>query len=157
MAFREHLNITWTALKRWFFAQLQDALVVGIVWLIGLLIIGVPLAPLWAALSAVFQFVPHIGTVLSLIGPAFAAALDGGWMRLVHVLILYSVIVILDGMVFQPLLMKRTASVPIWASILIPLLAGLIFNVWGLLLAPPLLAVIYTYRERKKTAEKFRP
>ncbi|NLT68681.1 MAG: AI-2E family transporter, partial [Acidobacteria bacterium] len=55
-----------------------------------------------------------------------------------------------DGIVFQPLLMKRNAKVPLWASILVPLGAGLFFNVWGVLLAPPLLAVIYTFREKKR-------
>ena len=42
MEFREHARITGDALKRWFFAQLQDALCVAVIWLVGLLIIGVP-------------------------------------------------------------------------------------------------------------------
>jgi len=150
MAVREHVATTWRALKRWFIAQLQDALCVGVLWFVGLLMIGVPFAPLWAVLGALLQFVPHIGTVLSLIGPAFAAVFSAGWTQMVYVLILYSFIVVLDGIVFQPLLMKRNAKVPLWASILVPLGAGLFFNVWGVLLAPPLLAVIYTFREKKR-------
>lgn len=146
----QNLDITWTAFRRWLSAQIKDALLVGLLWLIGLLIIGVPLAPLWAALGAVFQMVPQLGTVLSLIGPAISASLDGGWEQLIYVLILYAAIVVIDGFVFQPVLMKHTAKVPIWASLLIPMTLGLLFNVWGFLLAPPLLAVIYAYRERKQ-------
>ena len=150
MAILEHLTVTWTGLKRWLLAQTQDAVVVGVLWLVGLLIIGVPLAPLWAFLGALLQFVPHLGTVLSLIGPAADAALNGGWKQMIYVLILYAIIVTVDGIVLQPVLMKRTAKVPIWASIFMPILLGLLFQFWGLLLAPPLLAIFYTYRERRK-------
>src|ERR1700687_4012298 len=41
--FGEHFRVTGGALKNWFIAQLQDSLAVGLLWLIGLLVIGVPL------------------------------------------------------------------------------------------------------------------
>ena len=146
--FFEHARITGTALKRWFLAQLQDALLVGLLWLIGLLLIGVPFAPLWAFLAMLLQFVPYYGTILSLLAPALASAFSDT-QKLIYVLILYAVIVAVDGLVLQPLLMKRTAKAPVWASIVAPLALGILLNVWGLLLAPPLLAVIYTYRARR--------
>ncbi len=150
MAVLEHLEITWTALKHWFIAQAIDAAAVGILWLTGLLIIGIPLALLWAILGALLQFVPHLGPVLSLVGPAATAAISRGWMAMIYVLILYAGIVVIDGLVLQPLIMKRTAKVPIWASIVVPLVLGSLFSFWGLLLAPPLLAIIYAYREQRK-------
>ena len=150
MEILDHLNITWTGLKQWMVAQMKDAVLVGILWLIGLLIIGIPLAPLWAFLGGLFQLVPILGTILALIGPVFSAALSGNWMQIVYVFILYAVIVVIDGFVLQPILMKHTARVPVWASILVPLLLGLIFNVWGIILAPPLLAIIYTYRRMRE-------
>lgn len=150
MDVRQHAQITGGALKRWFMAQLQDSLCVGALWLVGLLIIGVPLAPLWAVIAAVFQFVPHLGPIISLIGPAIAAAVSGGFMRLIYVFILYAVVAVVDGLVLQPYLMRRSARVPIWASILTPIVLGLIFNFWGVLLAAPLLAVVYAYRSRNK-------
>src|SRR5205085_322817 len=61
MAVEQHLRITASALKNWFLAQAQDSLAVGLLWLIGLLIIGVPLAPLWAVLATFLQFIPHLG------------------------------------------------------------------------------------------------
>ena len=66
-------------------------------------------------------------------------------------LILYGIIVVLDGLVFQPLIMRRTARVPIWASLIVPILLSLMFGFWGLLLAAPLLAVIFAYRASAKT------
>ena len=147
---REHFLITGTALKRWLIAQTYDALAVGLLWLVGLLLLGVPLAPLWALLGTLFQFVPHLGTILALVGPAVAGAITGGLERTLYVLILYALIVAIDGLLLQPYIMKRTVRIPIWASILTPLLLGAFLNFWGVLLAIPLLAVIYAYRARSR-------
>jgi len=146
LAARDHFRITGAALKRWLIAQTQDAAAVAVLWLAGLLIIGVPWAPLWAVIGFFCQYVPNIGAVFALLGPASAGLVSGGFIRLAYVLILYAVIVVVDGLVLQPYLLKRTARVPIWASILTPLVFGLLLGFWGVLLAAPLLAVIYTYR-----------
>ncbi len=150
MDFRDHLHTTGGALRNWFVAQAQDSLAVGAMWLVGLLILHVPWAPVWAILAVFLQFIPHLGPVLSLIGPAIAAAVSGGFDRMLYVLILYAVVVVFEALLFQPMFMKRTARVPVWASILAPLVLGLLFSFWGVLLAAPLLAVIYAYRERHK-------
>ena len=145
-----HLRTTGTALKNWFIAQTYDALAVGALWLIGLLIIGVPWAPLWAFLGAIFQYVPNFGPLLAVIGAEIGALFSGSGfeMRLVYVLILYAVIAVIDGLFLQPYLMKRTTKVPMWASILVPIVMGIIIPFWGVLLAAPLLAVLYAFRER---------
>jgi predicted PurR-regulated permease PerM len=146
----EHFRVTGGALKNWFIAQLQDSLAVGLLWLVGLYIIGVPGAPLWALLGAAFQFVPQIGAVLGVIGPALTATFKwGDWEHPLYVLILYAIIAIVDGFLLQPYIMKRTAKVPIWASILAPIVLGLVIPFWGVLLAPPLLAVLYAYKARQ--------
>jgi predicted PurR-regulated permease PerM len=146
---REHLRLTAGALKNWFIAQCEDSLAVGILWFAGLHWIRVPLAPLWAILAAFLQFVPHLGPVLGMLGPVLAAAISRhDWRHPFYVLLLYAGIVMVDGFLLQPYLMKRSAKVPIWASILAPIAFGFIIPFWGVLLAPPLLAVIYAYRER---------
>lgn len=62
---------------------------------------------------------------------------------------LYAGIALVDGFVLQPYLMKRTAKVPIWASILAPIVLGFLIPFWGVLLAPPLLAIVYAYKSRR--------
>jgi predicted PurR-regulated permease PerM len=150
MNWKEHLRLTGTALKRWLLAQTLDAIAVGVIWTVGLLVIGVPWAPLWGLLGGLLQFIPNLGAVLALIGPAITAAASGGSMRFIYVLILYAGIAVLDGLALQPFLMRRTAKVPLWASILAPIALGLLIPFWGVLLAPPLLAVIYAYRARRQ-------
>jgi hypothetical protein len=48
--------------------------------------------------------------------------------------------------------MKRAARVPIWASILTPIVLGVLIPFWGVLISAPLLAVVYAYKERQAKA-----
>jgi predicted PurR-regulated permease PerM len=147
---RDHVRVTGSALKNWAVAQIQDSIAVALLWLVGLWILGVPWAPLWALLAAALQIVPHLGPVLSLIGPVLAALLRWqDWEHPLYVLILYAVIVVVDGLVLQPYIMRRVAKVPIWASILVPIVLGFAIPFWGFLLAPPLLAIVYAYKARQ--------
>jgi len=151
MDWREHLSTTGTALKHWFVAQSYDALCMAALWLIGLLIIGVPWAPVWAFLGGALQFIPNFGVMIALIGPAIAALISGGFDRFLYVLILYAVLVVIDGLFLQPFLMRRAARVPIWASILTPIVLGVLLpSFWGVLIAAPLLAIVFTYRARAR-------
>ena len=143
-----------TALMGWWRATTLDALFVGAMWLVGLLIIGVPWAPLWALVGAFCQFVPGIGTSISACGPAIAAAFassDTGFDKLWWTLGLFAVIAIVDGALVQPLLLKRTTRVPWWAAVAGPIVGGILLPFWGVLLAPPVLAVVFAFRKPKTT------
>jgi len=147
----EHFRVTGSALKNWIVAQFQDSLAVGILWLVGLYILQVPWAPFWALLAAVLQFVPHLGAVLGMVGPVLAATIRwGDWKHPLYVLILYAVIVMIDGFFLQPYIMKRMAKVPMWASIFTPIVLGILIPFWGVLLSPPLLAILYAYKARQQ-------
>lgn len=147
MDVNDHLRITGGALKNWVIAQLQDSLAVGVLWLAGLYYLHVPWYPLWACLAAVLQIVPHLGPILGLLGPVVAATIAWrDWQHPLGVLILYAIIVVIDGFLLQPYIMRRTARVPIWASILAPIVLGILWPFWGVFIAPPLLAVLYAYK-----------
>lgn len=151
MDFRYHFDLTFGALKRWFVAQCYDSLLVAALWLVGLLILKVPLAPLWAVLAGALQFVPNFGPILSIIGPAVSLIFaNGSWERFLGLFISYAVITVVDGLILQPFLMKRQNKVPFCASLLAPLLLGIVIPFWGVLLAPPLLAIVYAYRGRRR-------
>ena len=155
MDFGDHLRTTGGALKNWAIAQFQDSLAVGVLWLTGLYVLHVPLAPMWAVIAAVLQIVPHFGPILGLLGPLLAATIK--WMDWKHplgVVVLYAIIALLDGLLLQPYLMKRTTKVPIWASVFTPIVLGVVWPFWGVLLAAPLLAVLYAYRARHEKTQQ---
>jgi predicted PurR-regulated permease PerM len=151
MQFSRHINLTGEALRRWFIAQCYNSLAVGALWWTGLWYLHVPFAPMWAIFAALLQFIPHFGPVVAFFGPALTAVIAQGFEGFLYVLVLYGVVIVTDGLVLQPLIMRRTARVPIWASLIVPILLSLFFGFWGLLLAAPLLAVIFAYRAHVKT------
>jgi predicted PurR-regulated permease PerM len=157
MQFSRHINITGGALRRWFFGQCCDSVAVGGLWWLGLEYLHVPWAPFWAILAALLQFIPHFGPVMAVMGPAVVALFAGGFEQFLYVIILYGGIVVIDGLLLQPLIMSRTARIPIWASLIVPILLGIVLGFWGLLLAAPVLAVIFAYRARGKQAESSVP
>jgi predicted PurR-regulated permease PerM len=147
-----HIRTAGGALKNWAIAQLQDSLAVGLLWFLGLHFLRVPLAPLWAVLAALLQVIPHLGPILGLIGPVLAATIAWrDWEHPLYVLALYAAIVVIDGFLLQPYIMRRTAKVPIWASIIVPIVLGIVWPFWGVLVAPPLLAVVYAYKAKYHT------
>jgi predicted PurR-regulated permease PerM len=157
VAVDEHVRLTGSALKAWLLARACNALIVGTIWLVGLWISHVPWAPLWALLGAALQFIPTFGAMLTLMAAEFAALISGEPMHMIYVLILYAIIVTLDGLVLDPLLMKRVARVPIWASLLTPIVLGIIWPFWGVLIAAPLLAVVFTFRSHYRQQQALKP
>lgn len=142
----EHFHLVGRALWRWLVTRVYDSLIVGVLWFLGLHYLHVPWAAFWSILAGVLHFVPHFGIVIGLIGPAITAGISGGWTALLYVLILYTGIVVVDGVLIQPWLMKGVARVPFWISLVAPLALGFLVSFWWVLLAPPLLAVYYAYR-----------
>ena len=142
-----HLRTAGIALVNWWRAVTIEGLCVAVLWLIGLLLLHVPLAPVWALVAGLMTLVPNFGGVIALLGPAFSILVSEPSMyRLCILLGLYAVIVVIDQLLLQPLIMKRVTRVPVWASILAPIVLGIVIPFWGILLAPPLLAVVYAFR-----------
>ena len=150
---QSHLRTAGGALVGWWRAATLDALIVGVLWLIGLELIRVPLAPFWALLGAALQIIPVYGSMLALIGPVFSVFVQGSddWWRLGLVLGLYGLIIVLEGLVIGPYILHRTTKVPWWAAFLGPILLGIVVPFWGVLLAPPLLAVAFAFRKQPNT------
>lgn len=124
------------------------AVCVGLIWWIGLLLMHVPLAGVWGLLGGLLTFVPNFGGAITVIFPVLAVLFTGhDFYRLGLVLGLYALTVVVDQFVLQPLLLKKVSRVPIWASIVVPIALAFVIPFWGVLLAPPLLAVFYAFRK----------
>ena len=75
---------------------------VAVLDVVGLLIIGVPLALTWGVLAFVTNYIPNIGFVLGLIPPALIALLDGGGGSAIAVVIVYVLLNVVVQTIIQP-------------------------------------------------------
>jgi len=123
-----------------------------------LVILGVDFPVMWGVLSFLFNFIPAIGGVLSILPPFVLALLEFGWTRALIVVIGFVLINNLVDMVLKPKLMQRGLDIsilgsfvallfwswvlgPIGAVLSIPLTLLLKRGVAELLEEPPVLAV----------------
>lgn len=141
-----HLAVTTKALdeasqrvSRQLLMQSLVNLIYGIVAGIGLYLIGVPYALVWAALGAALRFIPYVGPVLGAGAPILVslAALPG-WIGPLSVLGFYVVLELFTNLVLETTLYAGAAGVS-----QVALLVSVAFWTWlwgplGLLMATPL-------------------
>lgn len=106
---------------------------------LGLWVIGVPNASLWALLTLVLRFVPYIGSILSAAFPMFLAfAALPGWAPLLWTIALFAVVELVTSNVVEPWLYgSRTGLSPL-AIILSAVVWTWIWGTAGLVLSTPL-------------------
>lgn len=107
-----------------------------------LLLIGVPFALLWGALSFVFSFIPNLGFLLALVPPAVFAALELGPGPAVLVVAGYVAINLAFDYVLQPRVMSDSLDLSPVAVIVSILAWTLLIGASGALLAVPLTMVL---------------
>jgi len=106
---------------------------------IGLWVIGVPNALLWALLALVLRFVPYIGPVIATIFPlALALAVDPGWTMLLWTAALFIVLELISNNVVEPWLYGSRTGLSALAIIVSAIFWTWLWGPLGLLLSTPL-------------------
>lgn len=106
---------------------------------IGLWIIGVPNALLWALLALVLRFVPYIGPVIATIFPlALALAVDPGWTMLLWTAALFIVLELVSNNIVEPWLYGSRTGLSAMAIIVSAIFWTWLWGPLGLLLSTPL-------------------
>ena len=137
----EVLSATATTLRRWLLMQMIGMLVIGVVTTVVLLLLGIKGAIALGIIAAILEFIPYVGPILSAV-PAIGMALLDGPEKVVYVILAYTAIQQLEGVVLQPLLMKEGLELPPVMTILGQALFSIVFGFLGLLLAVPLMASV---------------
>lgn len=78
--------------RRFLAATGAFAVVVGVVDTLFLMLVDIPLAPLWGLLAAACNFIPYVGFIIGLVPPALLALLDGNWQLMIIIIIVYVVL-----------------------------------------------------------------
>jgi predicted PurR-regulated permease PerM len=128
-----------TRLSRYLFLQTMINTCFGIMIGIGLWLIGIPNAGLWALMAGLLRFVPFFGVPLAFLFPfTLALAVDPGWSKMVWTGLLFGSIEPVIGQGIEPVLYGRSMGLSAVAVVV-----ALVFWTWlwgpvGLLLSTPL-------------------
>jgi len=129
------------AIGGWFIGIIFNMVIIALLSMIGLWILGVPLALANGLLAGLLAFIPNIGPAISVIPPTAIALLEAPWKGLA-VIGLYIVIQQLESNVLTPLVMKKQVSLLPAVTLLSQVTFALFFGFLGLLLALPLTLTI---------------
>jgi predicted PurR-regulated permease PerM len=142
-----------TVVERYFRGQSLIALIVGILYSIGFVVVGLPLGLVFGLFVGVLNLVPYLQVVsfpVALVLCLVDSITTGGnfWVMLLEVAIVYIVVQIIQDMFITPKIMGKQMGIN-------PVFVFLSLSVWGVLLgfiglivALPLTALIISYYKR---------
>jgi len=126
-------------LSRFFVSQLAVNVGVGVAIWLGLMVVGLPHAFLWAVLTTLLRFVPYVGVFIAA-GSAglMAAAVDPGWGMGLEVLGMFAAVEVIAAQVVEPQLYGHSTGLSPLSVVVAAIFWSWIWGPIGLLVSTPL-------------------
>ena len=126
-------------LSRFFVSQLAVNVGVGVAVWLGLMLMGLPHALLWAVLTTLLRFVPYVGVFIAAGSAALmAAAVDPGWTLLFEVLGLFAGVEVIASQVVEPQLYGHSTGLSPLSVVVAAIFWSWLWGPIGLLVSTPL-------------------
>lgn len=130
-----------STLERWLIAQMITMTVVFVVTWLGLLVIGIPGAFILGVQAGLLTFIPTVGALLAgLI--IVLASISSGWVAVGSAFVLLLGVHALESYILTPIIQREAIDIPPATLFAFQILLGVVFGVWGLALALPVMAVV---------------
>jgi predicted PurR-regulated permease PerM len=130
-------------IERFLVVQVFTSTIVAVATWLAFRALGLEQAAVWGLLAGVFNSIPYFGPVLVTGGTSLVAFLQFGTLRMAFVIGAVSLVITsLEGFLLTPWLTSRAARMNAVAIFVGLLFWGWVWNIWGMLLAVPLLMVI---------------
>jgi predicted PurR-regulated permease PerM len=130
-------------IEKFLLVQVFTSIVVAVATWLALRALGLQQAAIWGVLAGVFNSIPYLGAVAVSGAIATVAFLQFGTIRMAVLIgVVALVITTLEGFLLTPWLTSRAARMNAVAIFVGLLFWGWVWNVWGMLLAVPMLMVL---------------
>ena len=129
----------------WAKGQFILALIIGFSVYIGLMVIGMENAFLFALLAAVGEVIPIVGMMIATIPAVLVALLSGGVSFGITVLIFYVLVTQFENHILAPLIVNKVVGIPSVVVIIALVIGATLDGFWGVLLAVPVAATIMDF------------
>ena len=139
-------------LERWLIAQIITMFAVFLVTWIGLAIIGIQSSFILGIQAGLLTFIPTVGALLGgLI--VVLASLASGWVAAASAFALFLGVHALESYILTPIIQRQALDIPPATLFAFQILLGVVFGIWGLALALPLMAVVKVMIDHFKADE----
>jgi predicted PurR-regulated permease PerM len=128
-------------LERWLIAQMLTMAAVFLVTWIGLALIGIQSSFILGIQAGLLAFIPTVGALLAGV-IVVLASLASGWVAALSAFILFLGVHALESYVLTPIIQRQALDIPPATLFAFQILLGVVFGIWGLALALPLMAIV---------------
>ena len=144
---------TWSdidkALSGWIRGQLLVMLILGTLYSVGYMWVGIPLGLVIGMLTGVMAFVPYLGAAMGFVLALAMAFLDWhGWSQILWVTVVFGSVQTLDAFFITPNILGHGTGVSPAVVVLAFMVFGKLFGFVGVLLAVPSVGVIRVLIDR---------
>jgi predicted PurR-regulated permease PerM len=128
-------------LERWLIAQIATMFAVFVVTASGLALLGIPGSFILGIQAGLLTFIPTIG---ALIGGLIVvlASLASGWVAAASAFVLFLGVHALESYILTPILQRQALNIAPATLFGFQILLGVVFGIWGIALALPLMAIV---------------
>jgi predicted PurR-regulated permease PerM len=127
-------------LERWLIAQILTMAAVFLVTWIGLALIGIQSSFILGIQAGLLAFIPTVGAVLAGV-IVVLASLASGWVAAASAFALFLGVHALESYILTPILQRQALDIPAATLFAFQILLGVVFGIWGISLALPLMAI----------------
>jgi predicted PurR-regulated permease PerM len=143
-------------LERWLIAQMITMFAVFAVTWIGLALIGIDSSFILGIQAGLLAFIPTVGALLAGV-IVVLASLASGWVAAASALALFLGVHALESYILTPILQRQALDIPPATLFAFQILLGVVFGIWGLALALPLMAIAKVVIDHFKAGESPAP
>ena len=130
-------------LRRFIRGQILVSTILGVLYAVGLLVLGTPLAIPIGILAGFASLIPYAGFAFGLTAGLLLSFLQyGSWVRLLLVVAVFAIVQILEGTVITPRIIGESTGLHPSVVLLALMLGGSLFGMPGLLAAVPVAAAL---------------
>jgi len=124
--------------------QLTDALIIGILSIIGLWILHIKYFVFIGLLAGLANLIPYIGPVVGAV-PAMVISIinnPGRPIILLYIAVMFAIVQMIDNSVVSPMVMSRSVNIHPITVIVIIIIGGNLMGVFGMLIAVPVAGIL---------------
>lgn len=157
----KYFNRSNTIFFNFLASQFIDAIVVGILTLVGMSILGVKYAVLLGFMIGLFNLIPYVGAIIAVVIATIITFFTGGLEQAIWMLVVVIILQQIDANIINPRIVGSSLKINPLLVIFAITIGGAYFGMLGIFLSVPIIAVIklllddfIEYRNRKQKIEE---
>ncbi len=136
------INLSSDTFSKFISGQCLEAVILGTILFVALIIFKFPYALLIAVLTSVTALIPIFGAIIAMVVGAILIAISNPWQALMFVVVFQVVQQIEGNFIYPRVVGKSVGLSPMWTLLAITV-GGSLFGVMGMLIGLPLASIIY--------------